>query len=62
MNAADPQDELGPRVQAEILAGLRPSVLAVDQDNLDRARELRAAAGSAFALAARVRTDRMFWT
>ncbi|WP_314621611.1 amino acid adenylation domain-containing protein [Streptomyces stackebrandtii] len=52
VNAADPQDELGPRVQAEILAGLRPSVLAVDQDNLDRARGLRAAAGSVFALAA----------
>ncbi|WP_158632584.1 amino acid adenylation domain-containing protein [Amycolatopsis sp. WAC 01416] len=52
INAADPRDELGPRVQAEILADLRPSVLAVDQDNLDRARGLRAAAGSAFALAA----------
>lgn len=52
INASDTRDELGPRVQAEILADLRPSVLAVDQDNLDRARGLRAAAGSAFALAA----------
>ncbi|WP_433342994.1 amino acid adenylation domain-containing protein [Micromonospora sp. CA-111912] len=52
VNAADPRDEMGPRVQAEILADLRPAVLAVDQDNLDRARGLRAAAGSPFALAA----------
>ena len=52
INAADPQDDLGPRIQAEILADLRPSVLAVDEDNLERARALHAAAGSAFILAA----------
>jgi fatty-acyl-CoA synthase len=52
INAADPHDELGPRVQAEILAGLRPTVLAVDQDNLERAHGLRAAAGSEFAIGA----------
>ncbi|MCR6488775.1 amino acid adenylation domain-containing protein [Amycolatopsis sp. OK19-0408] len=52
INAADPHDELGPRVQAEILADLRPAVLAVDQDNLERGRWLRATAGSEFALTA----------
>ncbi|MBH0781003.1 amino acid adenylation domain-containing protein [Nocardia bovistercoris] len=52
INAADPHDEMSPRVQAEILAGLRPTVLAVDQDNLERARGLRASAGSEFGIVA----------
>ncbi|GIG59289.1 hypothetical protein Lfu02_36610 [Longispora fulva] len=45
VNAADPRDELRLRTQADILAEVRPKLLAVDRDNLDRARTLRAAAG-----------------
>ncbi|WP_176308774.1 amino acid adenylation domain-containing protein [Micromonospora sp. NBS 11-29] len=52
VNAADPRDDLGVRIQAEILADLRPVVVAVDADNLDRARALRAATGSDFAITA----------
>ncbi|MFF5077644.1 amino acid adenylation domain-containing protein [Actinoplanes sp. NPDC000266] len=52
VNAADPRDDLGLRVQAEILTDLRPLVLAVDADNLDRARALRAATGPNFAIMA----------
>ncbi|MFX0579443.1 amino acid adenylation domain-containing protein [Nocardia nepalensis] len=52
INAADPHDEMGPHIQTEILADLRPAVLAVDQDNLERARGLRAAAGSEFTISA----------
>ena len=52
VNAANPRDDLGVRVQAEILSDLRPVVLAVDADNLDRARALRAVTGLDFAVTA----------
>ena len=52
VNAADPRDQLRAAAQADILAGARPVLLAVDRDNLDRARALRAAAGAQVQLAA----------
>src|SRR5262249_23171284 len=52
VNAADPRDELSLRTQADILADVRPKLLAVDRDNVDRARELHAAAGWPVRLAA----------
>jgi amino acid adenylation domain-containing protein len=52
LNAADLRDELSLRVQAELIADLRPSVLAVDRGNLDRARTLRAVAGPELTIAA----------
>jgi amino acid adenylation domain-containing protein len=52
VNAADLRDELSLRMQTELIAELRPSVLAVDRDNLDRARTLRAVAGPGLTIAA----------
>jgi hypothetical protein len=52
INAADPRDELRLREQADILADVRPGILAVDRDNVGRARALRAVAGWQLPLAA----------
>ncbi|MEV8505698.1 amino acid adenylation domain-containing protein [Actinoplanes sp. NPDC051475] len=51
VNAADPRDELRLRTQADILADVRPVLLAVDRDNVDRGRTLRSASGRPMKLA-----------